>query len=284
MNCLSTTLYTTLIELGHSLFEFGDEYSYGEATHEKANCDVVGCPKWNDMDTKGKLCKVEGGKNNDFYVGANSFMRNMFMPVGSVNLRFTCCTYLALTKEVPAYCDEFEQFGNGLRSYCMKDYQNYGMGSYNRGLRNLRSAEDGTEVSSNEQVSRHKTVSIPTILDIDLKSKQFRIISTNTTSTMFRHHHLHGEYKDIEAAKAAGLDSAHAIEIFFESGDTKRLVFGPHIIITAPPPNPLENNETIAVEGHGHESSVRNDREHVQVVLDKSLGGVTHVEIRKMHW
>ena len=33
-------------ELGHSLFDFGDEYSYSNATNiSHANCDVVGCPK-----------------------------------------------------------------------------------------------------------------------------------------------------------------------------------------------------------------------------------------------
>lgn len=58
-------------------------------------------------------------------MGRNSFMKNMALPVGDVNLRFTCCTYLALTKSTPSYCSKYE-FGPGLLSYCQRDYQGYG--------------------------------------------------------------------------------------------------------------------------------------------------------------
>jgi len=78
-----------------------------------------------------ELCKpsCQGG---EYFVGELSFMDDPKAPVGDVKLRLTCCTYLALTKGVPSYCDKFE-FGDGIINYCKKDYQRYGgFASYQR--------------------------------------------------------------------------------------------------------------------------------------------------------
>jgi hypothetical protein len=267
-------------ELGHSLFEFGDEYTYGSSDNTKVNCDVEGCPKWadlNDIAGENKLCHMSNCKGRKYYVGhKNSFMKNMFMPIGIVNLRFTCCTYLALTKDTPLYCDQFE-FGNGLEHYCKNDYQGYGLNSYERRSRKLLGYEDHTKASW-DQVTRHLTVSSPVVLDIGLESKEFEIRSSNSTSTMFRRHYVQGEFEDFQAAKSAGLDIAHSVQILFKSGETQRFVFGSKSPIMVPPADPFD--ETI--EPKENEFNAHHTRKDVQIVVDRSRGPVAHVEIEDL--
>jgi len=115
-------------ELGHSLFELADEYNM-RGDDDDPNCDLEGCSKWSDLSTLmgGNFCYAGGCNRGNYYTGAkDSFMKKLNKNVDHVNLRFTCCTYLVLTNELPSYCDQYRSIGVGLVSYCQKDYQRYG--------------------------------------------------------------------------------------------------------------------------------------------------------------
>jgi len=56
-------------------------------------------------------------------------MQDLKKPVGDVNTRLTCCTFLAMTKKAPNYCKKYNSgvFKPGhLLNYCKKDHQGYG--------------------------------------------------------------------------------------------------------------------------------------------------------------
>ena len=60
--------YLLIHELGHSLFNLGDEYAYSDSTADnQPNCDVAGCPKWADMGPS--YCIRTGCKGGQSYVG-----------------------------------------------------------------------------------------------------------------------------------------------------------------------------------------------------------------------
>jgi len=124
-------------ELGHSLFNLADEYSYNDSSDsaQSPNCDTSGCSKWSDLidnDLAGctiKACNTGPNRPADYFVGERSFMQYLSYPVGEVNLRFSCCTFLALTGNAPDYCEKYDSgvFNAGhLLEYCKNDYQGYG--------------------------------------------------------------------------------------------------------------------------------------------------------------
>ena len=139
--CISSNVATTSInpgaplvavhELGHSFFDFYDEYTYISGTPSSAfNCDInAGCPKWNDMiDDYPSICSNKGCAGGNYYVGeSNSFMQALNYNVGPVLTRYTCCTYYALTGTIPPYCNEFIDKGMGLFAYCA--FSGYSSGS-----------------------------------------------------------------------------------------------------------------------------------------------------------
>lgn len=269
-------------ELGHSLFEFGDEYTYGPATAEtKANCDVAGCPKWADLDkwVGGGLCKIKACKGGKYFAGRNSFMRNMYMPVGIVNLRFTCCTYQVLTKSMPAYCNQFEPIGFGVLDYCMNDYQGYGRDAYqSRKERELGiSSMHEDNVSSPEQ--RHKIVDEPVVIKLDLESKDFKFVSNSTgssASTVFRFHHVHGDFQDFKDAKQSGVHNAvHIIQVEFASGMTQEFLFGDVESLVVPPSDPFAD-----ISDDENEAIRYVERKEVQLIVEKSRGEITRMEMK----
>ncbi len=76
-------------ELGHSLFELGDEYpSSGFTAKWSANCDYDGCQKWADLDEHlgGGFCSLKGCKGGDYFVGEESFMQFLDKPFGKLLL------------------------------------------------------------------------------------------------------------------------------------------------------------------------------------------------------
>eukprot|EP00978_Attheya_sp_CCMP212_P006668 scaffold15486_cov53-Attheya_sp.AAC.3 len=122
-----------LHEIGHSLFSFGDEYN-GNARNNYANCDVAGCSKWSDLIGNKQVARVYGAVScspgychqGQYYTGQESFMNVLGQPVGAVNERYTCCTFLALTGAMPSYCKIFDFTRDYLGNYCRnKNFQNY---------------------------------------------------------------------------------------------------------------------------------------------------------------
>ena len=121
-------------ELGHSMFELGDEYNGGSSKANSPNCAASGCDKWSDLighDFGGAyndvMCLPDQCQGGADFVGEVSIMNLLDRPFGAVNERFTCCTYLAFTGSAPAYCNAFELSLGDLLDYCKSnDYQGYG--------------------------------------------------------------------------------------------------------------------------------------------------------------
>jgi hypothetical protein len=108
-------------ELGHSLFDLGDEYSYGNATPAKPNCDYAGCSKWQDMlGYNGVSCTSGACANGAYYASENTLMKALNYPFEEVNLRLSCCAYGRETGAYPAYCDQFARFtpSGSLSDFC----------------------------------------------------------------------------------------------------------------------------------------------------------------------
>jgi len=98
-------------ELGHSLFNLGDEYSYGTATPSWPNCDYSGCAKWQDMlGYNGVSCTSGNCANGSYYASENTMMKALGYKFEEVNDRLSCCTYALETGTFPPYCDQFTQF------------------------------------------------------------------------------------------------------------------------------------------------------------------------------
>jgi hypothetical protein len=105
-------------ELGHSLFDLGDESIEGDGTSDNSpNCDVKECSKWKDLIGKDSVdCISNKCKEGKFYVGKVSIMEYLDKNFEEVNERITCCVYKRETLIYPTYCNKFKKLDN----YCTK--------------------------------------------------------------------------------------------------------------------------------------------------------------------
>ncbi len=240
----------TVHELGHSLFELGDEYDNSLFTSKSGpNCDVKGCPKWADLDTHlgGGLCEVKGCQGGNFYLGESSFMDDLNSPVGHVNLRYTCCSYLALTKGVPPYCEKYD-FGDGLLKYCQKDYQGYG------GADIYISDDEGegrstiTETNENEFTGKKFTVATsPILLTVNLEDDSFTLETLQEGPVLIQRRQFRGDYPNLHTVCDSLLKRIIEIKIEFDSGERKTLYFSESDTVEVPTPSSI-NETDITVE------------------------------------
>jgi len=265
--------YIAVHELGHSLFEFGDEYKEGKFNAaNSANCDVAGCPKWSDLsDHLGmELCVSQHCQGGNYFVAEPSFMDDFRAPVGVVNLRFTCCTYLALTKGVPSYCDRFE-FGLGLVEYCKNDYQNYGELDY----QNLYSSEQFDKTYDYQFRSRYFYVARPAVIYFDLNEETFGYVDQHnrfgTTPAIHRRRQMLGDYYDIYSAFHKGVKKVHKITIKYDSDQTQELLFNPIAYIDSP----IEDELVVMAIGD-------DDQSIMEIIVDGSKGLVDDVEFEEI--
>jgi hypothetical protein len=108
-------------ELGHSLFNLGDEYTSGSSTAVSPNCDYGGCSKWQDMvGYNGVSCTGGNCAGGAYATSENTIMKSLSYQFEEVNLRISCCTYALETGRFPPYCDQFKQFASGgdLGQFC----------------------------------------------------------------------------------------------------------------------------------------------------------------------
>lgn len=108
-------------ELGHSLFNLGDEYSYGGSTPAAyPNCEVAGCPRWTDMiGYNGVGCLTGYCAQGQYFASENTLMSALDYPFEEVNLRLSCCIYYQETGNWPDYCSQFNRFSGGnLNNFC----------------------------------------------------------------------------------------------------------------------------------------------------------------------
>jgi len=263
--------YVAVHELGHSLFELGDEYDNAVFNAgNSANCDVSGCPKWSDLSNHlgVELCEPQACQGADYFVGSPSFMDDLMAPVGEVNLRFTCCTYLALTKGVPSYCDRFE-FGEGLVNYCKRDYQGYGGTASYQMLR-------ATQLTGREYKSQFRLnylyVARPAVILVDVNEQTFAYVEQQnrygTKPVIHRRRQMLGDYYDIPSAFVAGAKEVWKITVIFDSGQKQEMLFRSFIQIDSP----IEDQLVILALGDTSTPSV------MEIVVDGSKGLVLDVE------
>lgn len=285
-------------ELGHSLFELGDEYGYGSATATtSANCDKLGCPKWRDLeDSLGlNLCRVKGCKGSNYYIGVDSFMRSMQYDIGHVNQRFMCCTYLALTKEMPEFCEFYDQHSkNGLLKYCQLDYQGYGgpqaylPAPSDIGLNLLGVQGPPTEhVWTVTKQSKFVLTARPVVLHIYAESGTFSYADDNDRYTlgddnpaeMYPLRMVRGDFEDMvtarELAESNFVSEVIKVRIHFDSRMTMRFIFSNSYILEVPPFDFF--NETISDPIDAEDRAV--DTSVIPLVFDGSMGRITNVTI-----
>jgi len=122
---LSALYYVPIHELSHILFGFGDEYVEGNyySTDATSNCDVAGCPKWDDLigEFEGVSCYPGFCTGGNYYVAnENSIMFGGYSY--SLNQqRDACCTYKELSGSYPeSLCSQFQNNPNliNLDNYC----------------------------------------------------------------------------------------------------------------------------------------------------------------------
>jgi hypothetical protein len=108
-------------ELGHSLFNLGDEYNYGYSDNSYPNCDSGGCAKWQDMiGYNGVNCMAGYCASSGYSVSEYTIMQALSYQFEEVNERVSCCAYGLAAGTYPPYCDQFKQFtttGN-LSQFC----------------------------------------------------------------------------------------------------------------------------------------------------------------------
>lgn len=112
-------------ELGHSLFNLGDEYTgqSSSVADNSPNCDYSGCSKWSDLiGYQGVNCYSPSCANGNYYTSETTIMRFLGVPFEEVNERIACCEYKRETGFYPSsLCNEFLTLGRGLENYCRQE-------------------------------------------------------------------------------------------------------------------------------------------------------------------
>ena len=288
-------------ELGHSLFELGDEYGYGAATAtNSANCDTAGCPKWSDLgeSLNLNLCRVKGCKGSNYFIGRDSFMRSMQYDIGHVNQRYMCCTYLALTKKIPEFCEFYDQHSKGgLLEYCQQDHQGYGgPQAYLPAPKDIGLNIHGVQIEGppTEHVweitkeSKFALTGRPVVLHIYAESQTFSYADDNDHYTlgedkateMFPVRMVRGDYEDMPTARQLAesnfVNEVTKVRIHFDSKLTMRFIFSKRYRLEIPPFDFL--NETIS-DPIDEEDRAIDEASVIPLVFDGSMGRITNVTI-----
>ena len=196
----------------------------------------------------------------------------MALPVGDVNLRFTCCTYLAYTKTTPSYCRKYDNIGEGLVKYCQKDYQGYGgpevyVDQRRRRATSSLSGWHGDYISNEyEHLPQH-----PTLMSVDLVMKNVA------------HHNMRSKTVDFLETNPSiqlQLDSfiegqQNHIKLIYDTGYTKEFTHHLEPTKLAVPPIDLFN-ETLH---DGVSSTMTVPNKQMRFIIDGSHGNVTKIEI-----
>ena len=259
-------------ELMHSLFELADEYTSSHFGSSYANCDI-GCSKWSDLDKHlgGGLCSTKGCRNGEFNVPGVTFMQYLDQPVGEVNTRYTCCTYIALTGGYPSYCSRYE-FGKGLLNYCKNDYQGYGKNIYEI---------DNPYREESEEIDGGKFVLVPfaTTIYVNMTDGSFDYEEGlySEGPRLVKKRSYYGDFPSLHMAIEAGVKEVKKLVLEFDSDEKQILYYESKEKIDMPPNTGSERQSIDFVE---------KDLDEIEVVIDSSNGIVIGVEIeqQKITW
>lgn len=253
-------------ELGHSFFDFYDEYSYISSTPSSAyNCDITaGCPKWNDMIADyPNICSSKGCAGNRYNVGeSNSFMKALNYNVGPVLTRYTCCSYYALTGTIPPYCNEFIEKGMGLYTYC-------GSSGYSPDSSLLAEGQDTEKRSFETPGGKKIYIANPAEISLDVNDIETSSneVFTETTSS----HHLKPSFYASSLLDGENdIEDMLQVKVTFVSGEVKDFYVSSFDVVDVPL---SEENESVP--------DVHVKKDTINIVYDyDEHGDVDFVEVR----
>lgn len=253
-------------ELGHSLFNLGDEYKSSISKDDWPNCDTKGCSKWADLIEEGKASCIFGRcKNGNYYANGDSFMNHLSKPVGHVNNRLTCCTYKFFSNIQPHYCDQYAN----LDAFCAKNHQGY----RNRALHTLSGA-------------RHNYVKLDggaTTLFFNLTDNNEYILHGIEISHEPRLYHagdVEGEFTNLKDAKDHGVTYVVKTIVQYTESCLGREFFVNAVELVVPPPLQSEDEESMAGDVVESESSSFVMSDMIKVVLPVEDNGCKVVGAR----
>lgn len=253
-------------ELGHSLFNLGDEYTYGSAEDDMPNCDSEGCSKWTDLIEEGKASCTPGRcKNGEYYSNGDSFMYRLSKPVGHVNTRITCCTYKLFSNVQPQYCDQYAN----LDAFCVKKRQGY----RNRALRAFSGAW-------------HNYVRLDggaTTIFFNLNGNNEYVlhgIEISDEPVVYHEGDVQGEFTDLKDAKDHGITYVVKTVVQYTGSCMAREFFVNAVELVVPPPLQPDDEEFMAGHIVENKSSFFVMSDMIKVVLPVEDNGCKVVDAR----
>lgn len=200
-------------------------------------------------------------------------MKNMALPVGDVNLRFTCCTYLAYTKTTPSYCRKYDNIGEGgLLKYCQNDYQGYGGPEvYLDQRRRMNSASlpgwhDDSISNKNEHLPQH-----PVLMSVDIimKSVLHHKMRSNATDFLEINHPIQLNINPVVEGQQ------NHIKLIYDTGYTEEFTHNLQPTKLAVPPVDLFNENL----HDGLPSTMAVPNQQMRFIIDGSHGNITKIDI-----
>ena len=259
-------------ELGHSMFELGDEYNTSTSTSSTSpNCDTEGCPKFADLVERfdNVTCEVRGCKDGQYYVGGLTNMNWIEFPFGDVNLRYACCTFLLFTSQAPQFCERFEFSPGYLSEYCSNNYQGYFIYDSNM-QRDLL----------NKQTPRSAHLLLQGSSDIITFDTRNEIVIDHTQRSKSKGlkvpaYMVHGDYSEPHSGTAM-----YEVSLYFERGE-RRLFYETDVSVSG---IPFGNDDEIKYLYQL--TTTKQRRDHITVVIDsynnQDLGKFVNATIKNV--
>lgn len=236
-------------ELGHSLFELGDEYHYTNAGDEYPNCATT-CDRWSDLD---KHFPGMGLCNHRGCAGGN--------------------------KRFPSYCSQFDEGELNLMKFCQEDHQGYGVGSY-ISAPPLPSDDELPLEDGDARDSKLVYVHKPIVVQINLKKMKYTIADLygpekKTFPSYFLKYQVYGDFPDVASALKSDVNELLEVEVEYTSGYQQTLYFMTERMVSIPP---LEEESP---DGSSDMMDVMSYSNTVQLVLNKKHGWVEKITMEK---
>jgi hypothetical protein len=157
-------------------------------------------------------------------------MEYLGSPVGAVNDRFTCCTYQALTKGMPDYCDVFDN----LLDYCKRDYQRYGGSSYNSVPAETRSAFRLNDNAKYVDLPTPPTLVTISLVGEDEPSFDVQISTIPAAVGLYRKPRVQGDFSSVDEASGSGIDTLIRVTVQYSSREQQVLLLNAHKQVDVP--------------------------------------------------
>ncbi len=207
----------------------------------------------------------------------------MALPIGDVNLRFSCCTYLRYTGTSPSYCRKYDNIGVGLLAYCQNDYQGYGGAEVyqQQERRKLTAASSPWWHDDSTSMANEERPRVSSLLSVDLITKDVAYHTMRSDPLMLLTEESDPIKVDIinNATGVENEDRKHHITVFYDTGHEEKYSHQIEPSNVAVPPLDLFN-ETRVDE---LPSSISKPKSQVRILIDGSNGKVTKIELNTLH-